>query len=322
MGEIVDSYNRRINYLRISLTDRCNLRCFYCFPVKNFRFKKREEILTNEEILRLIKIVIDLGIEKVRLTGGEPLLRKGIINLIENISEIKEIKDFSLTTNGIFLKKFAKQLKDAGSKRINISLDSLIAEKYYKITGCGNLEDTIYGIETAKEVGFSPIKINVVVLKGINDNELTSFIDFAKKNSLIIRFIEFMPVGNYKIWNKFFISEKEILKILGDKINKNSLVRKGEVAKYYSLKEDGGEIGIISSVSNRFCSRCNKFRITADGFIKPCLLNNSEIEIKKFLRDGTKDKEIKEIFLKSASLKLNSYSCQEESKRLMFQIGG
>jgi cyclic pyranopterin phosphate synthase len=320
MEEIVDFYNRRINYIRISLTKSCNLKCFYCFSEKNLNSKK-EEILKDEEILKIVKIVSNFGIEKIRFTGGEPLLRKGIVSLIEKISKLEKIKDFSLTTNGILLKKFAKDLKKAGLKRINISLDSLNPEKYFKITKGGILKDVLEGIDAGKKAGFSPVKINVVVLRGVNENELVSFIKFAQKNSLVVRFIEFMKIGKIKLWEKLFFSEEEIFKKIKDFIEKNSPVQKNEVAKYYTLK-DGGEVGIISSVSNRFCSNCNRLRITADGKILPCLFSDEEIDLKKFLRNGDDENKIKEVFLRAVSLKLDSGKCQNMKKRFMFEIGG
>lgn len=322
MNEIRDFHNRKINYLRISLTSECNLRCFYCFSKENLKTEKKREILTDEEILKIVKIATEMGIEKIRLTGGEPLLREGINRLVEKISHIEKIRDFSLTTNGILLKNFARSLKNSGLKRINISLDSLIYEKYKKITGGGNLKDVLEGIESAQKVNFSPIKINVVVLKNINEEEIPSFINFARKNSLTVRFIEFMPLlKTYKIWEKFYVSEKEILKRIEDDLEKKIPVEKGEVAKYYPLK-GGGEVGIISSISNRFCSTCNRFRITADGNILPCLWSKNELELRKILRNGAREEEIKKIFLKAASLKLDFEGCIRKVKKAMFQIGG
>jgi cyclic pyranopterin phosphate synthase len=294
---LLDPYKRKINYLRISVTDRCNLRCRYCMPEEGIALIPHHDILTYEEMWRIVRVFASEGISKIRLTGGEPLVRKGIIDFISSLSQIEEIKDLSLTTNGILLKELAQDLKQAGLKRVNISLDSLRKERFYQITRKDDFERVWAGIEEALRVGLSPIKINMVAMKGLNDDEIESFARLTLHLPLTVRYIEYMPSGNGDQWNE------------GDLITipqiKNRLERIGAMVPVSSDQWDGpamrfrfegalGEIGLIGPVSNHFCGECNRLRLTADGKIRTCLFSDEEIDVKELLRSGGTDRDLNE----------------------------
>lgn len=283
---MIDSYGRNINYLRISVTDLCNLRCRYCMPEKGVTKKQCDEILRLEEIYELAKIFVSLGVNKIRVTGGEPLIRKGVLNLIENISNLKGIEDFAITTNGIFLKKYAKDLKNAGLNRVNVSLDTLDEKKYHNITNGGCLKDVLEGIKEAKRVGLTPIKLNTVLVGGFNDNEIESFVNLTKYEEIDVRFIELMPIGEAKNWSlDKFISSKVVLEKVKDlrSITNEDI---SSPAKYYKLPNGKGRVGLINAISCKFCDNCNRVRLTADGKVKPCLHSNNEIDLRSSLRNG------------------------------------
>lgn len=290
---MIDRYGREINYLRISVTDLCNLRCQYCMPEKGICKKEHKEILKLEDIEKVVQAAAKIGISKIRLTGGEPLVRKGIIELIDNISKVDGIKDIGLTTNGILLKDYAHKLKKAGLSRVNVSIDSLDKNKYKEITRGGNLEDVLEGLRAAKEVGLLPIKLNVVLIGGFNDDEIEEFVNLTINEDIEVRFIELMPMGESASWDKaHFLSNDEILEKMPQLI---SLPFKGQggVARYYKLPNSKGKVGLISSLSNHFCCYCNRIRLTADGKLKPCLHSDLELDIKdygenmeRFLMDG------------------------------------
>jgi len=294
---LLDPYRRKINYLRVSITDRCNLRCRYCMPEEGVSLIPHEEILTYEEILRIVRVFATEGISKVRLTGGEPLVRKGIVDFISQLSKIEEIKDLSLTTNGILLKEFARDLKRAGLKRINISLDSLKKEKFCQITRKDGYEKVWEGIEEALRVNLSPIKINMVAIKGLNDDEIESFARLTLHLPLTIRYIEYMPSGNGEEWK-----ESEILTIPQIKSHLENIGKMIPIpsdqwdgpAKRFRLEGAVGEIGLIGPVSDHFCDDCNRLRLTPDGKIRTCLFSDEEIDIKEFLRKGGSDRDLKE----------------------------
>lgn len=317
-----DKFGRVINYLRISVTPRCNLRCIYCIS-KDLNQIKNFDILSNKEIFRISRIAVSLGIKKIRLTGGEPLLREGIVELVKDISSIKGLKDLSLTTNGTLLEDYAFSLRKAGLRRINISLDTLDEEKFKRITRGECLEKVMKGIDSAISSGFEPIKINVVVMKGINDDEIEKFIDFGSKKNLIIRFIEYMPISEKEDFFHKFVSMDEIVK------RTSYFVKKGKEAssslsgpsKYIEIK-NGTKIGIISSVSHGFCESCNRLRLTSDGFLRACLTHDFEIDLKKALRDGADDSQIEELFKKAVMLKPEKGCFKEKTKRDMREIGG
>ena len=294
MNKLIDNFGREISYLRVSITDRCNYRCIYCQSEKEFEFIPHQEILRFEEIVEIVQEAVNLGITKVRITGGEPLVRKGIVDFIKKLREIKKLEDISLTTNGFFLPEYAEKLKDAGLNRVNISLDSLQEEKYKKITRGGSLEKALKGIDSALRAGLLPIKINTVLIRGINDDEVEDFVRLALERPLNIRFIEFMPSGeelkdNYK---DKFISVQEIKENLAEKYSFRPIdINSGNgPAKYYQIKGGQGTIGFISALSQHFCKTCNRIRLTSEGKLRPCLFSNKEIDIKKAIRQLARDK--------------------------------
>ncbi|MGQ9618084.1 MAG: GTP 3',8-cyclase MoaA [Candidatus Aminicenantia bacterium] len=317
-----DKFERTIDYLRISVTKNCNLKCFYCTS-KNSRNNFQENHLTNEEIFRISKIAASLGIKKVRLTGGEPLLRKDIVALVKDLSSIEKIKDLSLTTNGTLLEKYAIPLKDAGLRRINISLDTLNENKFEKITMGKSFKGVLKGIEAVREAGFNPIKINVVVIRGLNDDELESLIEFGREKNLIIRFIEYMPISTGRNFSYYFISRDEILKRISHLLdNTDSIISHSEEPSIYIPLKNGKKIGIISSVSHGFCEHCNRLRITSEGFLRSCLTQDVEINILQAMRNGGKDSDIEELFRKAVMLKPEKGCFGKTLEREMREIGG
>ncbi len=318
---MIDNCGRRINYLRISVTDLCNLRCAYCMPAEGVIKKEHMNILRLEEIEHIVKEAVSLGIDKVRITGGEPLVRKGIVQLVENLAKIEGLKDLSMTTNGLLLKHYARDLKRAGLTRLNISLDSLDRDKYRRMTRCGNLDDVIEGLRIAKEVGFAPIKINVVLIGGYNEDEIEDFVNLTLKDEIDVRFIELMPLGEAKDWvGSSFISNETVLRKVPTLI---PLPFKGHgtVARMFKLPNGRGKVGLISPISSHFCNYCNRIRVTPDGKLKSCLHSTQEIdlkdahpdEIKRLLFEGIKGKPSKHnISTKSSSL----------VERNMNEIGG
>ncbi len=289
MSQLVDSFGRKITYLRVSITDRCNYRCIYCKPEEQFIFIPHEEILRYEEIIEIIQEAVNLGINKVRITGGEPLVRKGVVDFIKQLRKIKKLEDISLTTNGFFLAEYAEKLKAAGLNRVNISLDSLQKNKYRKITRGGNLERVLKGIDSALKTGLLPIKINTVLIRGINDDEVEDFVRLTLERPLNVRFIELMPSGeeitdNY---NCKFISVLEIKESLAKKYPFNPInTNPGNgPAKYYQIEGGKGTIGLITALSQHFCQSCNRIRLTSEGKIRSCLFSNQEIDLKKAIRE-------------------------------------
>ncbi|MHC2995830.1 MAG: GTP 3',8-cyclase MoaA [Candidatus Atribacteria bacterium] len=298
MSQLVDSFGRKITYLRVSITDRCNYRCTYCKPEEQFKFIPHEEILRYEEIVEIVEEAVDLGITKVRITGGEPLVRKGIVDFIKKLKRIEKLEDISLTTNGCFLAGYAEELKAAGLNRVNISLDSLQKNKYRKVTRGGNLERVLKGIDSALKVGLFPIKINTVLIRGINDDEVEDFVRLTLERPLNIRFIELMPSGE-KVTDNCkgkFISVLEIKESLAKKYSFNSINTSSDngPAKYYEIEGGKGTIGFITALSQHFCQSCNRIRLTSDGKIRPCLFSNQEIDLKKAIREveNTENKQI------------------------------
>jgi cyclic pyranopterin phosphate synthase len=318
---MIDSYGRNINYLRISVTDLCNLRCRYCMPEKGVTKIQYDEILRLEEIYELAKKFVKLGVNKIRITGGEPLIRKGILSLIENIGSLEGIKDFTMTTNGIFLKKYAKDLKNAGLNRVNISLDTMNEKKYSDITKGGNLKNVLEGIEEARKVGLTPIKLNTVLVGGFNDNEIEDFVNLTKSEEIDVRFIELMPIGQAKGWSlDKFISNKIVL----EKIKDLKEIKREDVsspAKYYKLPNGKGKIGLINPISCKFCEHCNRVRLTADGKVKPCLHSNDEIDLRNALRNG---EDVEKVIVNLIKNKPKEHNLEdgEYIKRNMIAIGG
>ena len=326
--KLKDSYNRILNYLRVSITDRCNLKCIYCMSDLPLYMHPHSEILRYEEIIRVIKIGASLGISKIRITGGEPLVRKGVYDFISEINEINTISDISLTTNGILLKKNINKLKNAGIKRLNISIDTLIPDKYKKITGSSDFSHLWEGILLSLENGFFPIKLNIVTLKGINDDELHNLAKLSYDYPFHIRFIEYMPIGKNCLNNKFQMLTNETYKKieeLGELIPIKNNKNYGPAVRF-KLKGAKGELGFISPVSQHFCNKCNRLRLTATGRLRPCLLSDLSYDIKTPLRSGATDNEIKEIFMKTAFAKPLKSILNKNSASLlcskMHSIGG
>lgn len=286
---LVDSYGRKINYLRLSITDRCNLRCRYCMPEEGVTKIKHQDILNYEELMMLAEAAVDLGIEKIRVTGGEPLVRTGVIDLLKNLSRIPKLRQLVLTTNGVLLEEMAESLKNAGVQRLNISLDSLRDSTFSEITRCGKLEKVLKGIKVADEMGF-PLKINVVAMRGLNDEE---FVDFAKltlDKPYAVRFIEYMPTSKEADWQSMVISGEEIIKMISNQFPLEE-AEKGQLtgpARNFRIKGAAGTVGIITPISGHFCGECNRIRVTSSGLAKSCLFDATEYDLKPYLKSGNR----------------------------------
>lgn len=290
-----DKNHRTISYLRLSVTDRCNLRCIYCMPEEGIQFIPHSDILTYEEMLHLVRLSVQRGIRKVRVTGGEPLVRKGFTRFLESLCNIQGMEEVGLTTNGVLLKRYAAEIRNCGICRINISLDSLKPERFFHITGRDCFEQVWEGIKEAERVGFDPIKINVVAMKGINDDEILDFAELAMHNPYHIRFIELMPVGGGNGWGPDkFISTDEIyarIQSIGNLVPVLSNPYDGP-AQRYKIKGSQGEIGLIGALSHHFCAVCNRLRLTAEGSLRGCLFSDEETDLKTPLREGRGDEAI------------------------------
>jgi len=312
---------RKINYLRISLTDRCNMRCTYCVPEEGIALKPQEEILSLEEISRLAEIFISLGINKIRLTGGEPLVRKGFMYLIKSLAAIPGLEELSLTTNGVLLPFYTRGLKKAGVKRINISLDTLDEVKFGKITRTKLLSQVLEGIQEAKSVGLDPIKINTVIMKGINESEIPEFIKYAISNRITLRFIEFMKAT--PLWKREFYVPIEDIK---EAVNRCFPIEKiGPIgpspAEYYRLP-DGQMVGFIRT-NQANCMNCNRLRLTSTGEVRICLYENSGLSLKGDLRGGSSDEHIKTKIIEKIGVKDRiDYNKYESTKVYMKNLGG
>jgi GTP 3',8-cyclase len=326
---LIDNYHRHISYLRISLTDRCNLRCIYCMPKEGISLLGHSEILSLEEIERIASAAARLGISRIRITGGEPLVRKGVIGLAGDLLKLPGIEDVSLTTNGILLTEHAAALRRAGMRRINISLDTLDAEKYKRITRGGDIQRVLDGISAARREGFSPIKINVVAMRGINDDEIQEFARLTIERPVHIRFIEFMPIDVATDWDEnSFISSSETREIISRIGTLRPVDRCGNSgpAAMYQLEGAAGQLGFISPLSNHFCDTCNRMRLTADGKLRTCLFSDHEIDLKTFLRSGVNDQSLEQTIAEAIKSKPKGHTISEPSfkkcRRNMSAIGG
>jgi GTP 3',8-cyclase len=308
--KLIDPCNRHLNYLRISITDRCNLKCIYCVPRDLITRLSHADILTYEEILRLVKIGIQLGISKVRVTGGEPLVRKGVYEFLNELSRIGGLADLSLTTNGVALRDNLVKIKSAGINRINISLDTLNRRKFAQITGFDHFEKVWQGIEKALEMEFHPIKINVVALRGVNDDELLDMAHLSIEYPFHVRFIEYMPIGDSQMGNGPLLLAPEIKKrisVLGKLFPIRRSINDGP-ARRYRFKGARGEVGFIHALSHHFCERCNRLRLTASGQLRPCLLSDHQEDIKGPLRTGCSDEELAQIFFRAVRHKPSDHN--------------
>lgn len=311
-----DRFGRNITYLRISVTDLCNLRCKYCMPESGVKSICHSDILSIEEIVEIVKVASKNGIKKIRLTGGEPLVRRGFINLCKQISEINEIEDIAITTNGVYLKEMADELFENKVRRINFSLDTLVKEKYNDITRRNDFDKTMESLFYAIKKGFK-VKINVVLIGGFNDDEIQDFVNFANKYDLEVRFIELMQIGETANWSKDkFVSNKIVL----EKVPELEFDGVSGVAKIYKIKGQKGRIGLISPISCSFCEDCNRIRLTSDGKLKPCLHSKDEINLK-----GLSGEELEEVFKRGIFEKPEKHHLEDgksESARDMNKIGG
>ena len=334
--QTLDKFQRPLRDLRISVTDRCNFRCPYCMPAEiygeRYKFLPRKELLTFEEIFRVVEISSELGVKKVRITGGEPLVRQNVTELIKMISSIKAINDIAMTTNAYLLKNFAKELLDSGLNRITVSLDSINDEIFKKMNGRGfGTKKVMEGIAEAQAVGFNDIKINAVVQKNINDKHLLDLVEWCRKKELTPRFIEYMDVGTLNNWKlDEVVPASEIIKIINNKYPVIPIEPsyRGEVAKRYQYKDGKGEFGVISSVTQPFCGDCTRMRLSPEGQLVTCLFASSGIELRESLRKNNTDEEIKNIIKNSWNVRSDKYSEERSSsskskpKVEMYHIGG
>ncbi len=327
---LLDHFNRPITYLRISVTDRCNLRCVYCMPAEGVAPRVHDQIIRYEEIAQVIAVAAQHGIKSVRLTGGEPLVRRDLPRLVGMLSVIPGIEDISLTTNGILLEEMAADLKAAGLRRINVSLDTLRPDRFARITRGGSLDRVFRGLEAAEAQGLSPIKINVVAMRGVNDDELRDLAGLSRTRRWHVRFIELMPVNNQASWEagfpapaEAFLSIAEIKEILAPLLLEPVQEKSGAgPAKEFRMAGGKGRIGFISPVSEHFCEQCNRLRITADGNFRPCLLQDIEIPFLAALRAG---EPVLPLMQKAIDLKPVGHELADQhlpSARCMRQIGG
>lgn len=325
---LLDTYCREINYLRVSVTDKCNLRCIYCMPPEGVPAISHSEILTFEEIERVVRLAVGMGITKVRLTGGEPLVRRGIANLIGDISSMEGVKDVSLTTNGILLAPMAAELKEKGLRRVNISLDTLKPDVFEKITGFPRLNEVLAGIEEARRVGLTPVKVNVVAIGGVNDGELLDFAKMAVEKGVEVRFIEHMP-SRRDVWSdRSLVPASQILKTIGERYTLTPCEPKPGSrgpGRMYDIA-GGGRIGVISPMSDHFCGSCNRLRLTSDGRLRTCLFSNAEIDLKKKLRDGSGDEAIAALLKQAVAAKPEKHGLPPDAEGHegmdMSRIGG
>lgn len=327
-ASVSDGMGRQIGYLRISVVDRCNLRCDYCRPAADdFHAAPRAHLLTFEEIERVVRIAADLGVEKIRLTGGEPLVRKGIVELVGRIAAVPGIRDVAMSTNATLLDVYARPLRNAGLHRVNISLDTLDAQKFRRLTG-GHLHEVLRGIHAAQEAGLTPIRLNTVLLRGINDTEAGELIDFSVREQLELRFIELMPMREGMDWQQHYYPMSELLAqaAMIARVDMDSWQRQGSsAARYLRLRDGTGRVGFIEPMSNRFCAGCNRLRLMSDGKLRPCLPADNEVDLRSALRAGYGDAELATLIRDAAASKqqIGAYRFERSGhQRSMIAIGG
>ncbi|WP_300559998.1 GTP 3',8-cyclase MoaA [Companilactobacillus sp.] len=332
MEKLYDQYHREHDYLRLSITDRCNLRCVYCKPKEGLPFFPTDEVLSQDEIVQLVENFAEMGISKVRITGGEPLLRTDVVDIVRRIKNVDGVEDVSITTNGLFLTKKAAALKEAGLDRLNISLDTFNPERYKEITRGGNIQQVLDGISTAAKLNFKKIKLNTVLIKGQNDDEILEFLNYTKDNNVNVRFIEFMPIGNsLKTWKREFVGLQNVFDICeANDLKYTPIELKGNgPSDNYQIEGYKGSFGLIHPITAKFCENCNRLRITADGYIKACLYWNEEINIREAIPDKVKFRSLIQRALDNKPL--NHEMAMSETDRIvdeaptwrhMSQIGG
>ena len=325
--KLIDKYQRHLNYLRVSITDRCNLECVYCRPGGLIPILPHAEILSYEEILRIVGVGVKLGISKVRITGGEPLVRRGVFDFLKKLATMKGIRDLSLTTNGVLLRDNTDRIRDAGIRRINVSLDTLDPERYHRITGRDCFERVWQGIEEAHRAGLFPIKINVVALRGVNEDELTDLAALSLEYPFHVRFIEYMPMGMAADREKGKTMLTPEIRQRIESLGPLSPVTRGASdgpAERFRLEGARGEIGFISAISHHFCHQCNRLRLTASGQLRSCLLSDRQVDMKTPLRTGCSDDDIVAIFFDAVHHKPSAHclASQRKIKGQMSAIGG
>ncbi len=328
----LDAYNRPISYLRISVTDRCNLRCVYCMPPEGVPWRPHEDILRYEEIAIVARAAAELGVSKLRLTGGEPLVRHGVEDLVRRLAAIPGVDDLALTTNGTLLAGWAEALARAGLMRVNVSLDTLRAERFAAITRGGRLEDALAGIQAAQRAGLVPVKINTVIVRGLNDDEAVDFARRTREDGWNVRFIELMPIGNGGLtgpeWRTRCVPASEIRSRIEEALGPLEPAKPavgGGPARTYRLAGAQGTLGFITPVSEHFCTGCNRLRLTADGHLRPCLLSEREIDLRTPLRQGAGVAEVKALLLHGIEIKPLRHHLEEFERprdRAMSQLGG
>ncbi len=324
--QLIDGFGRVHRDLRISVTDRCNFRCTYCMPQEGMQWQRREDLLSFEEIERVAQIMVErFGVNAIRLTGGEPTVRAKLSILVAKLAALNV--DLAMTTNGVTLPLLADELRAAGLVRINISLDSLRADRFEQLTRRNDLPRVLEGIEAALDAGFSPVKVNVVVMKGVNDDEIVDIAHFGRDRGLVVRFIEFMPLDADEIWtNDQVMTQTEILNCLSGEFDLVPLERTSAPATRWRYADGGGEIGIVASVSQSFCESCDRVRITADGQFRNCLFATEETDVRALLRSGASDDDIADALQRSVSSKWAGHSINQvhfiRPRRSMSEIGG
>ncbi len=325
-SQLIDTYGRVHRDLRISVTDRCNFRCTYCMPEDGLEWAPREELLSFEEIERLASLLVNrFGVESIRITGGEPTVRANLSDLVSRLGKLGV--DLSMTTNGVTLPLAASRLREAGLNRINISLDSLQRERFSKLTRRDNLSEVLEGISTAIKVGFKPVKINMVVMKGVNDDEILDFVEFGRSTGAQVRFIEFMPLDADKEWNHQKVMPlSKILETISTAHGLTQVKRDNSPATRWKFDDGSGEIGVIATVSEAFCDSCDRIRLTADGKFRNCLFALKDYDIKKLMRKGANDDEIADLFIHGVDEKWEGHQIGKSvfirPNKSMSQIGG
>lgn len=322
-----DRFRRRINYLRVSVTDRCNLRCAYCMPAEGVAPLGHGEVLSYEEILRVARVALTMGIEKIRITGGEPLVRKGILGFVERVAELPGLNDLSLTTNGVLLGELAGALRQAGLRRVNVSLDSLRPEVFARITRRDVLPLVLRGIDAAAAAGLQPIKVNAVVIRGENDSEILDFAEFARERRCEVRFIEFMPSRPEAWEGKRVVPSAEILATLSARHDLVPVEGGGTSGPSRTFRlPGGGSVGVISPLSDHFCGRCNRLRLTAAGSLRSCLFSDRETDLRRVLRTTSDDRELAECILEAVHHKPERHGAGGEAPDdgglAMSRVGG
>ena len=328
--ELIDRYGRRHRSLRLSVTDRCNLRCSYCMPAEGATFAPRPTLLTFEEITRVVRLLVQrCGIKEVRLTGGEPLVRRELPKLVRMLAEIELLEDLSLTTNATMLDEFAKPLREAGLRRMNISLDTLDDSLFEKLTRRRGLEKVLRGIDAAIDCGFETIKLNTTAIKGTTETEIVSLVRFAIEKGVQIRFIEFMPLDSDRSWTADGVLEGDEIRAMIESafgpMTPSAESNPSQPSTDFHLG-NGASIGLIQSVTKPFCDACDRIRLTADGSIRNCLFSQSEFPIRDLIREGATDDELLEKFVEAVAAKMSGHGIGESGfsppERPMYSIGG